>query len=371
MINRIYIDNYKCFSNFEIRPTAMQLFLGENGSGKTTLFDVLEILRLFITKGMPTEDAFPAGTLTAWDARREQVFELDIAGNGGQYKYRLVVGHDLPRGGNRVLKEQLAFDNVTLYLFDEDEAHLFRDDGSAGPVFPFDWTRSAISTIPSRGVNQLLAWFRRHLERLHVLSPEPVRMAAQSEGELFYPDRRLNALVSWLRHLWQQRADFGAELLKSLREIIVGLSNISLDRTSETSRVLRFEFKFSPQPKGGKSSQFLLRFDQLSDGQRGLVALYSILLSLIDEDSIICLDEPDNYVTLRELQPWLNELRDRVAEKSGQCLLISHHPEAINLLAAKHGLLFYRDESGPVRSKPFEWSGEAILPAELVARGWS
>jgi hypothetical protein len=51
--------------------------------------------------------------------------------------------------------------------------------------------------------------------------------------------------------------------------------------------------------------------------------------------------------------------------------LISHHPEAINYLAADHGLAFFREDSGPVRAKPFEWTGEdVLLPAELIARGW-
>ena len=43
MIERIYIDNYKCFSNCEFKAQAVQLILGANGSGKTTLFDVLEV----------------------------------------------------------------------------------------------------------------------------------------------------------------------------------------------------------------------------------------------------------------------------------------------------------------------------------------
>ena len=69
-----------------------------------------------------------------------------------------------------------------------------------------------------------------------------------------------------------------------------------------------------------------------------------------------------------ELQPWLTQLRDRIEDEGGQCLLISHHPELINYLAAKHGLLLYRDETGPARSKAFEWTDDDVIsPAELVA----
>lgn len=41
MITRIYIDNYRCFTNFEFAPQRINLLLGANGSGKSALFEVL------------------------------------------------------------------------------------------------------------------------------------------------------------------------------------------------------------------------------------------------------------------------------------------------------------------------------------------
>ncbi len=35
MIKRIYIDNFRCFSNFELRPDRVNLLFGVNGSGKS------------------------------------------------------------------------------------------------------------------------------------------------------------------------------------------------------------------------------------------------------------------------------------------------------------------------------------------------
>jgi predicted ATPase len=371
VLNRIFIDNYRCFTNFEYRPTEVQLILGTNGAGKTSVFDVLETLCVFITRGTPTAEAFPAATLTAWDRRSVQTCELGVAGNGGQYEYRLAVEHDRPNQRNRIKSESLRFDDVELYQFDGNDAHLFRDNGTAGPVFPFDWSRSAISTIPDRNDNRRLTWFRRRMEQVYVFSPDPVRMTAQSEAESPHADRRLHQLASWLRRLMQQRADFGASLLSSLREMIDGLVNFRLAPVSETTSTLQFEFAFGEETGGKPGSSFHLPFDRLSDGQRNLVALYTILLAGIHDGATVCLDEPDNFISLRELQPWIAEVRDRVEDRSGQCLLVSHHPELINYLAAQHGVVFYRDESGPARIKPFEWTEEDSLPpAELVARGW-
>ena len=58
MISRIYIDNYKCFTNFEYHPGNLQLLLGGNGTGKTAVFEVLELLGSFLVEGLTTQLAF-------------------------------------------------------------------------------------------------------------------------------------------------------------------------------------------------------------------------------------------------------------------------------------------------------------------------
>jgi len=184
MINRLYLDNYKCFVNFEWQPSALQLILGRNGTGKTTVLDVLETLREFIASGLSTSEAFPTSTLTAWDTRSKQTVELELKGNGGQYRYHLTIEHDREKRKNRIATERLLFDQSPLYEFDGNDAHLYRNDGSAGPVFPFDWSRSAIPTIPERHDNQRLTWFRGPMERIYVFSPAPLRMTCRSEAEL-------------------------------------------------------------------------------------------------------------------------------------------------------------------------------------------
>ena len=182
LISRIYIDNYKCFTNFEYQPGALQLLLGANGTGKTAVFDVLDTLREFIVSGTTSLSAFPPGTLTAWDRRTEQRFELGLKGQGGEYLYRLAIEQDRATRKNRIKLEDLRFDGRPLYQFDGREAHLFRDDGTPGPVFPFDWSRSAIPTIPARGDNRFLTWFRWRLNRIFVFSPDPLRMTLSKRG---------------------------------------------------------------------------------------------------------------------------------------------------------------------------------------------
>ena len=101
-----------------------------------------------------------------------------------------------------------------------------------------------------------------------------------------------------------------------------------------------------------------------------LVALYSILHGAIAADTTICIDEPDNFVSLREIQPWLIELTDRAADAGCQWMMISHHPEVTDHLAADCGHWFHRVGTGPVRVRPFECDKEGLFrPSEVIAQG--
>jgi predicted ATPase len=373
MIERLYLDNYKCFVNFEWQPKALQLVLGRNGTGKTTVFHVLETLREFVVTGRPTIEAFPTSTLTAWDTRSEQTIELELTGNGGRYSYRLIVEHERDKQRSRIKTERLQFDQLKLYEFDGSDAHLFRDDGSAGPTFPFDWSRSVIPTIQERPENKRLVWFRDRMARVYVFAPDPLGMEYQSEAEVEKPDRHLSNLASWLRHLSQESPSTVADLQSCLQvDAIEGFQNFRLERAGETSRVLKFDFDFSEDSATKSTNRFTLSLNELSEGQRCLVALFTMLYAAVGPDTTLCVDEPDNFVALREIQPWLTRLSDRVHDdESCQCLLISHHPELIDYLAADHGLQFFREDAGPIRTKPFEWTGaDAVKASEIVARGW-
>jgi len=91
----------------------------------------------------------------------------------------------------------------------------------------------------------------------------------------------------------------------------------------------------------------------------------------VGSERTICIDEPENFIALAEIQPWLLDLNDRVEDHGGQAILVSHHPELINLLAPEHAVIFSREHGGPVHIEPFRAEALGKLsPAELIARGW-
>jgi predicted ATPase len=368
MIKRIYIDNFRCLVNFEYRPAPVQLLFGANGSGKSTVFEVLTALRQFITWGDSTKNAFPAQTLTLWQNRAEQTFELEVEGNGGTYTYNLTIEHNRVLNKNSVKLEELRFNGQPLYTFDGENAHLFRDDFSEGPVFPQDGSRSGMASIPPRGDTQRLTWFRDRMGQMYILAIDPLRMMPGSLGEQMAPDPGLADFASWYRHLTQDSPERMGPLFASLADVIEGFTGMGLEAAG-VARMLRVSFEHHGEE--GRQQQFNLLLNQISTGQRCIIALFTLLHCAVRPGRTLCIDEPDNFVSLREIQPWLDELRDRVEQEKSQCLLISHHPELIDHLAVKHGVLFTRTGQGPVRIKPVDWSKtDALRPSEIVARGW-
>ena len=68
MLQRLYVDNYKCLVNFDLPLQELSLLLGPNGAGKTSVLDVVHALSRLLSEGIRITDAdvFPTRTLTRW-----------------------------------------------------------------------------------------------------------------------------------------------------------------------------------------------------------------------------------------------------------------------------------------------------------------
>ena len=123
MINRIYIDNFRCLVNFEIKLSSIGLFLGANGSGKSTVFEVLRRLQSYISGNSRIEEAFPKQDLTRWQNRSEQRFELEVSLPEGNLSYLLTVEHSEEGNLCRVKEEKLT--EGSLMLFNRKLEHVY------------------------------------------------------------------------------------------------------------------------------------------------------------------------------------------------------------------------------------------------------
>jgi predicted ATPase len=369
MLKRIYIDNFRCLVNFELAVDSINLFLGDNGSGKSTVFDVLRKIQAFVRGDAKVNDIFDSANCTRWQTSPIQSFELEIEGNDGTYKYELAIDHNLERRLSRVQHERLWFNKQPLLKVELGEVQLYRDNYSEGPNYNFDWFQSILPLIMPRNDNTKLTWFKERMERFIIVQIIPSLMVDDSDRESTLLSQKGENFVSWYRYLSQDQGKV-FEITNALREILDGFAYFKFVEKGETNRILKLYFS------ADKSSEYNdYKLGELSDGYRAIIALYSLIYYTQSGDFTLCLDEPENFLALAEIQPWLIQLYDLCSDDKIQALLISHHPEMMNyLLASPVGYWFSRQNHTPTRVKPFS----DLIPedigannaSELIARGW-
>ncbi|HME09964.1 MAG TPA: AAA family ATPase [Bryobacteraceae bacterium] len=369
MLTRLYINNFRCFVNFEYRPERKQLILGANGSGKSSCLDALLLVRAFSTGAQNPESSVLLNHLwsqrTRWLTLEQQTFEIDAALASQSYSYRLAVMPDGERRTPLVSSESVHVDGKPIFSFTNGQVQLFDDDLQPTVAYPFDKTRSALATIVYQKDNLKLIRFKSWLTALQGFRINPFSMTARAENEAFHPSLNLSNFAAWYRHLIQTLPRVNQGFVQSLSETLDGFTFLQLDAAGEDVRLLAAEFSMA----GGGSCSF--RFQELSEGQKCLICLYAILHFVVANDFPVVIDEPENFISLREIQPWLTAASEMIDEGKGQLILISHHPEIMNQWAPDFGVNFSREGNGPVRVSRFSGDPESCLsPAELIARGW-
>ncbi len=367
MLKRLYANNYRCLVNFEIGFDKLTLLVGPNGAGKSTLFDVLFGIRRLIVDNTKVDEVFPQEDLTAWVDITEQSFELDVQSEYGLFSYRLVISHNPDINKQRIDHEYLRCDGKPLFEFNKGKVQLYHDNHEPGPEYSFDWTVSALATIGERPDNKKLTWFRQWVEKLFILSLQPKAMTSETREELDWLDRDGANFSSWYRYISQEHQDKIFQLTEKLRITLPGFHAFKLEQAGKC-RILKVGFSTEDE----NASPIYFDFERLSDGERVIIVLYSLLLGLQGLGYTIFLDEPENYVSLPEIQPWLMELSDACGEGFPQAVLISHHPELVDYLGPECGKLIERDPLGPARVKPLPKKiDKGLKLSERIARGWT
>ncbi len=367
-ISRLYADNFRCLVNFEIRLEPLQLLVGGNGTGKSTLFDVIDVLRAFISDQKPTDELFLGDSKTRWQQAQVQRFEIDAEDGQAIYKYQLVVEEGSRRQAAKVRSERLLLDGQTLFELSSGQVHLYNDYNDShnpGPrvSFPFEGKTSGLGIVSPRQDNTKLTKFKDWIERLRPVQIDPWEISERSKTEVRFPSRRLDDLASWYRHLVLEDGEAVNAAIDDLREAVPGFRGLSAKAAGREYREVIASFHVSNSPT------LELALTELSDGQRCLIGLYLLLHTQLVSGPGLLLDEPENFIALREIQPWLLRAIDKAEETGAQLIIASHHPEVLNQLAARGAVVLTRDDGGPTRVKPFP-DTDGMTAGQIVAAGW-
>jgi AAA15 family ATPase/GTPase len=361
MLTRIYIDNFRSFINFEYWPERKQLLLGPNGSGKSSLLDAIRYVQRFIGGG---ENPFTQSTRTRWQDKPLQVVEIEAFLDTQKYEYRVEIRFAAETRQASVNLERLVVSGAPVFELANGEIRFFPNNSRRATAVRLETAKSALklAELSNERVHLFVEW----MESVHCFSIDayPEAMDESADKEERDPDFELENLAGWYRHLVQAYPNENVKFLNSMRDALTGFQTLRFSSDEDGRRNLRADFT-APQKKGVNYA-----ISELSEGQRYLLALYMVLHFLIAKGHTVFIDEPDNFISLREIQPWLLAAEEAVEDHHGQLILISHHPEILNQWAQEHGLRFFREDNGHVRTEKFKTDPDGNLqPSELIARG--
>lgn len=326
MLQRLYINNFRCLDNFEFKPgsATSALLVGKNGSGKTTMAQALKIFQA-IGRGvnraghLVKERDFSLGR-TSIPLRLEMEVKL------GSHAFRYNLAFDYPEGFRepRVVEEELHLDEALVYTRSLAQVTLnrLRVVAQQETKFNIDWHLIALPVIQDPSASSVLSTFRDWLARMVLLAPIPRFIQGEAKTETLDPDEDGSNFADWLSGLLAQYPAAYAMVSKHLQQIIPDLEDFRFVLAGRETKSLLVRFK-------SNSKEYECDFDALSDGEKCFFLCAVVLAANTYYGPLFAFwDEPDNYLSLSEVSFFIMALRQGF-NKKGQILMTSHNEEAV------------------------------------------
>jgi hypothetical protein len=379
VIKRLRVKNYKGISELDLEFSNVSLLMGSNGTGKSSVLDILNGLKRILVANELCGDVFSPRTVPRWQSRDrdafEQFFSLVIESPRGDFEYNLRLNQDLQRGKTSVAEEILTDERGTLFAFESGEVVQYDDNYAETARYRRTAERSALAGAVVSGFRSNIECFNLMISRITCLRLVPSEISSISTEDHYSPDRFFGNFASWYRAALVGNAAAGGSFLDELTKVLEGFRSLNLIPYRQGYSALHCLFARdtdAPAEIGRDgSSEYELSFEELSDGQRTLIVLYALLHFHFEDGTILCIDEPENFLALEELQPFVHRLLDEVeSHRWSQTILASHHPKIFNALARDYGMHFRRNSAGEITAGRFVAPSDSVLPvSELVARG--
>lgn len=360
MLQRLYINNFRCLENFDlsVKDFSSVLLVGKNGAGKSTIRLALEVLQK-IGRGINRVGKLVGLKDFGWERFDMPVrLEIDVLLEGQVYRYVLAV--ELPENFKeaRVFEEQLLVSGIPYYTRECAQVMLQqktpRSEKDKEAKFLVDWHLVALPVIQVQSESDPLHIFKTWLARMLILAPVPSLMTGDSSGENLEPAADGSNFGEWFSGLLGRYPAAYTSIDKYLREVMPDIHDIRNELVGRDSKSMSVCF-------GESRTKMNVYFKELSDGEKCFFLCAMVLAANKFYGPLLCFwDEPDSHLALPEVGHFIIELR-RAFSGDAQIFVTSHNSEAIRTFSDENTLALFRDSHlEPTRQK---------MLAEFVASG--
>lgn len=338
MLQRLYVNNFRCLENFEFTTKGISsaLLIGKNGSGKSTIGNVLEVFQS-IGRGinkvgqLVQEKDFCQG--------RSNIpirFEIEVYLQEKFYKYSLAF--ELPKNFKqmRVFEEELLVDGKEIYSRKEAQITLLKTSQNRKSEFLVDWHLVALPVIQEQSQTDPLHIFKTWLAHLIILAPIPSFIKGDSLGETLEPQRTGSNFGEWLSGLLNLYPAAYTQIDQYLRDVIPDFKDFQNKGIGKDFKSMIVSFE-------ANNANLSVDFEDLSEGEKCLFLGAVVVAANKFYGPLCCFwDEPDNYISLSEVGHFVTALRHSF-KKGGQLLVTSHNPEAIRKFSNENTWVLHRN----------------------------
>lgn len=350
-IEQISVKNYRVLQNITLKDIQpFSIFLGSNGSGKTTFFDVIgflsDCLITNVRKALEKRGRFQE--VISRDCKSQEI-EIII-------KYReekkaplitYTIAISLQNGSPIVSRETLQWKRGShgkpfdFLKFENGGGEVISGENpeinDRRISYQMDDPSSlAIKTIGQLSDNPRVASLRRFIEGwfLSYFIPDQARQLAVV-GAMEHLSRQGDNIANVVQYLADEHPDTLSKILQRLTHRVPKLERVDSEQTIDGRLALLFKDAPFSRP-------FLARF--ASDGTLKLLA-YLILLNDPNPPQLLCIEEPENGLHHRLLEPLSEELL--AYAQRAQVFVSTHSPFFVNTIKdAKQLWIFQREDSG-------------------------
>ncbi|MBJ6608991.1 MAG: ATP-binding protein [Candidatus Thiothrix moscowensis] len=337
MLQRLYVNNYRCLENFEIvtKDLSSLLLIGKNGAGKSTVRYAMEILQK-ISRGTNRANKLISAKDFAHGKKDTPIrFELEVLLDGRSYQY--IIAFELPENFRefRVFEEKLTVDGKAIYSREAAQVILHPEKKGRDAKFFVDWHLVALPIIQEQSKSDPIHRFKVWLTNMVIFSPIPCFMTGASTGETLEPELDGTNFGEWFSGILSLYPAAYTTIYEYLKNVMPDIEDIQNKLIGEDTKSMSVQFKNS-------GSAIRIAFRDLSDGEKCFFICALVLAANKHYGPIFCFwDEPDNYISLSEVGYFITTLRS--AFKNGsQIIVTSHNEEAIRRFSSSNTFVLER-----------------------------
>lgn len=334
MLVSLEIQNYRCFESLSLNleKQSSSILIGKNGTGKSTLRRIFRILQEICDGDANIANLFSEEDLS-FGGQKPISIRVTLELSDQKLHYNLQLGSAYKGHEFHVLSEEFKVN---------DDLHAERDKDGQVTVSPNTNDPTPWLSLRRQGLalpivtTPPIAAFRNWFKDAVIISPVPTNMSGTSQQGASTLRTDASNFGDWFFGHLQNQPSLYTAFSKSIEQTMPDFHDFQNQDAGPKSKRAMVSFR--------DKTGFKIAFDELSDGEKCYM-LGAVILSLAESGNLPFLfwDEPDNHMSLDEVQHFIRDLR-RLEKKNCQVLITSHHPETIRCFSDDSTLVIGRPD---------------------------